>query len=657
MKTRSPAHPNDMQTRLTRNSIFLILLFLLPAAAEIVSELDELVVEGRPVLEEAAVRTDGSLVNVVGQDQIEGMNAGDLAAALRRVPGVSVSRFNLVGAFGGGDGGAVFVRGHGSGRPGSEIVTMLDGVPRFNGVWTHPLLDMLAVDNAKSIEVLKTPQPVLLGNMAFGAVNIVPKSMEDRGCRTRLTGSAASHDTFFQLVENGYSDNRLSSWITASHRSSNGHRANAGGEVSNLFGNFGVRLDDHWRVRLLANVTDGRASDPRAVGAPVIPLVEEYETVSEFFVLTLEHEHERASGFLKLFHESGRTEWLQWDAAFPPPVNQAFTNVSDFESHGLRVQERIEADHGLAFTLGWDLHFYGGEARDIYPAAPGAGTQFADRMFRNNAFYGMAEWQLEPAGGGTLTPSAGARFNDSREFDDQWGAQAGLVWERGGTKLFANFARAFNYAGVYAAVLNGNWAAFPVAPNAWRSLDPETLEHFELGFEREWAPELRTVVTAYHDRVSDAIRFDAPPPPVAITNIGSYEVIGIEGYAFWNPVAGLELFLGGAWQDADPGNTPNHPEWSASLGGRWEFADRWTLHWDAQYVGAQFTQGTRFSPGVQRVDDYLLVNARVARAFEAGKLGGKVFLAVENLTDEDYEFRPGYPMPGIMPTLGFELVF
>jgi len=622
-----------------------------------VRQLDEVVVEASPVLEEAAIRTDGSLVNVVGQEQIEGMNAGDLAAALRRVPGVSVSRFNLVGSFGGGDGGAVFVRGHGSGRPGSEIVTMLDGAPRFNGVWTHPLLDMLAVDNAKRIEVLKTPQPVLLGNMAFGAVNIVPKAMEEPGCRTRLVGSGGSHSTFFGLLENGYSEGRLSSWMTGSHRRSDGHRANADGEVTNLFGNFGVQLDDHWRMRLLANVTEGRASDPRAAGAPAIPLVEEYETDSEFFVLTVEHQHERASGFLKLFHESGYTEWLQWDGAFPPPVNQRFTNVSDFESYGVRLQERVEADRGLAFTLGWDLHFYGGEARDLYPAAPGAGTQFGGAMFRNNAFYGLAEWERELGGGATLTPSFGARFNDSREFDDQWGLQAGLVWERGGTRLFANFSRAFNYAGVYAAVFNGNWAAFPIAPDAWRSLEPETLKHFELGIEQEWSPELRTLLTAYHDRVSDAIRFDAPPPPVAITNIGSYEVTGIEGYAFWTPASGLELFLGGAWQDADPGNTPNYPEWSAALGGRWEFADQWTLHWDAEYVGAQFTQGTRFSPGVRKVGDYLLVNARLARAFEAGRVDGEVFVAVENLTDEDYEFRPGYPMPGITPTLGFELVF
>ena len=35
----------------------------------------------------------------------------------------------------------------------------------------------------------------------------------------------------------------------------------------------------------------------------------------------------------------------------------------------------------------------------------------------------------------------------------------------------------------------------------------------------------------------------------------------------------------------------------------------------------------------------------------------KVFAAGENLTNQDYEYKPGYPMPGISGMLGVEFSF
>ena len=67
-------------------------------------------VTARPVLEEIRREPLAGSVTVVGARQIEDLNAGDPAAALRRVPGLVVSRYNVVGSYGGGDGGGVFAR-------------------------------------------------------------------------------------------------------------------------------------------------------------------------------------------------------------------------------------------------------------------------------------------------------------------------------------------------------------------------------------------------------------------------------------------------------------------------------------------------------------------------------------------------------------------
>ena len=38
-------------------------------------------------------------------------------------------------------------------------------------------------------------------------------------------------------------------------------------------------------------------------------------------------------------------------------------------------------------------------------------------------------------------------------------------------------------------------------------------------------------------------------------------------------------------------------------------------------------------------------------------LDGEIYLAGENLTDADYEYLPGYPMPGATVMAGFRVAF
>ncbi len=130
--------------------------------------LKEILVTVKPIQEELLIQRLGEKVSVITDKQIEVLNAHDVTTALRRIPGVTISRYNVVGAFGGDAGGSVFIRGHGSGRPGGEISMMIDGIPRFSGVWAHPLLDLISVNSAERIHVYKSPQAVLLGNMSFG---------------------------------------------------------------------------------------------------------------------------------------------------------------------------------------------------------------------------------------------------------------------------------------------------------------------------------------------------------------------------------------------------------------------------------------------------------------------------------------------------------
>lgn len=138
------------------------------AAEQIIETINVL---ASPIVAESRVDAFGSVSAQISEAQLRDQNALDLASALRRTPGVQISRFNPVGSFGGGEGGAVYIRGMGVSRPGSEIKSYVDGVPFYMGTWNHPLLDLLPINAMSSIVVHKGPQPQSSGNN-FASVNL-----------------------------------------------------------------------------------------------------------------------------------------------------------------------------------------------------------------------------------------------------------------------------------------------------------------------------------------------------------------------------------------------------------------------------------------------------------------------------------------------------
>ncbi|HYW31380.1 MAG TPA: Plug domain-containing protein, partial [Gemmatimonas sp.] len=184
-----------------------------------------------PVVQEDSVDRFGALRARVGAEQIRDLDAIDLAAALRRVPGVTISRWNPVGAFGGGSGGGVFVRGHGTSRPGGEIKTFIDDVPFYMGVWNHPLLDLLPVNAMEAISVHKGPQPQVVGN-TFSAIRLSSRAAPV-GTHGDLSVATGSFNTLVQQANASVRAGRLGVAVAQGYARSDGHRVDADGELVN----------------------------------------------------------------------------------------------------------------------------------------------------------------------------------------------------------------------------------------------------------------------------------------------------------------------------------------------------------------------------------------------------------------------------------------
>jgi iron complex outermembrane receptor protein len=607
----------------------------------------EVEVTAPPILAGTTVDRYAQSVATVSQRQVEELNAQDLTAALRRVPGVTVSRFNPIGAFGGAEGGALFVRGHGSGRPGAEIATLVEGIPRFVGIWTHPLVDQQSLDPVDEIRVYRSPQPVLLGSMGFAAVDMVGRRVEAPGVEGRVRGGYGSDATLVGAAEAGGRSGALDWLVTASHRGSDGHRPNAGGEVEAASGRLGCTLGDRWDLSLRLDWTDAWADDPEPVGAPPQPVVERYATDAVFAVATLGHHHRLGDGHLKLWLDHGDLDWLQWDAVAAEP----FESLTASRNWGARLRETLLPWAGGELLMGIDHDDYGGEFVEQRPAGP---QNPNDVRLRATAPYVMVSHVFD--GRVTVTPSAGVRFTESDPYGGHWGGQVGLKLAFASTELYANAAHAFNLPGAWAAVQYAGWGL----GDRWQDLDPEVMDHVEVGLGQRITDRVRLDLSVFRDEVEDGLRFvPPPPPPPSFANVGAYTVRGVEVAVEAMLGSRSALFVGGTWSDPDPDDVPNLPAGTAALGFSHAFPGRVRLNLDAEWSDLRYVDNPRFPSPDRTVDAYWLLNARLGAPIELlfEGLGGEVYLAGENLADEEYEYRPGYPMPGRTVMAGLELRF
>ena len=90
--------------------------------------------------------------------------------------------------------------------------------------------------------------------------------------------------------------------------------------------------------------------------------------------------------------------------------------------------------------------------------------------------------------------------------------------------------------------------------------------------------------------------------------------------------------------------------------------EKFKLSLDCQYVDEMFVDAQARRAGAKNtgsVDSYFLVNGKLSYAFlsYASGLEGKIYVAVENLTDADYEYYPGYPMPGTTGMIGVKFAY
>lgn len=626
--------------------------------------LEEITVVSSPIIEGNRVDRFANETTTVSKEQIWDQNAPDLPSALRRTPGVTISRFNNIGAFGGAEGGAIFIRGKGASRPGAEISVMIDGAPAYLSVWNHPLLDYLSVDPANAITVYKSPQPLNFGN-GLAAVDMEPKHMAAPGFKTRITAQYGSYNTPQETAETGGKIGRFDYYASQSYRYSTGSRAMSDGMLTSYYGRLGYAMTDNWEAHATVLRTDNYAMDPGPEG-DADAREGKFVTRDWHMVATLANKYERAEGTVKAYWNTGQGYWYNQSGS-------ANDTKTDSDLYGFRAKEKLRLWEGGEIALGLDMDWISGQtefttdprlafsSRAGWTFTPAEVSHF-DRMTWSifSPFLGVSQ-MIGSKDGFYATPSAGLRYYGHSQFQSEWSPQAGLLLGYKDFELHGTYSRGVNYPGLNVAVFSQN-VVKSLGQN-WRDLKAETMDHFEVGAAYSYQKRLKLDVTFFSDNGHDRyVMYPSSGRPKGFTNFGTYSIWGLEATATYSPMKDLSLFAGLNAMGHSPKYLPYVPNLSLSFGANYRFLEHFKIATDAQYVDEMYvlSEARRLdTSNTTKVDGYWLANAKLSYfyTFEKPKIESELFVAVQNLTNSFYKYKPGYPMPGTSVSAGVALTF
>ena len=596
--------------------------------------LSNVVIIAKPIVEEIRLDAQSTTSSVVGEEQLKDLNAADLASALRRTPGVSIARYNPVGSFGGDQGGAVFIRGMGSSRPGSEIKTYIDGVPFYMPVWNHPLLDMLPMNGMSSVTVNKSPQPHITGNN-FASIQLETKRPVQEGVTGNVRASAGKFNTTLEQADISGKVDGLEYSFAQGYAKSNGHRANADGQLNNAMGRISTKLNNNWTAGVSFLAVNTKAGDPGDGSA-------RYNIRADSVSAFMTHQHVDVNGEFRVYKNSGKSEWLNYTAPWGAP-NQ--NSQYDFEMNGIRWKESVKVAADTKVIAGIDY--------DTMSGTPTAGSP----TFKITSPYGSVVRTSALNANWALVSSATLRAYQHNYYASSTSPALGFSLVSNTVTYFINASKGVNYAGLDGPALN----AVGGRNDTWKTLKTEKADHLEVGAKFTPNDKTQVDVSVFKDRVSDRY-YNTGGMGGSFFSTGAFTNQGGEATLRQQVSANWSAFVGASFLDPSISNLPYAPKRSYTFGvngkaGPLKLAvdaqnqsDFYSMNWGRENGGVS-------ASNTEKLPGFTVVNARVAYPSPALGKRGEYFVAVENLTNTSYAYTSTRPMPGRWAQVGLMASF
>jgi vitamin B12 transporter len=582
-------------------------------------------------------------VTVISRGQIEAQQAVSVTDLLRQVPGLHIDQPGARGSV-----SSVYLRG---GDPNFTLV-LIDGI-RVNDPTNSRGgsfdFSTLSTDSIERIEIVRGPLSAVYGSDAMsGVINIITRqgaaktagAVEMAGGRFgyirplgQVRGAQGAMD---YAVSASYLDHGEP--VEGSKFTSTAMHTNVGLQLSDAMELRGV-----WRY---ANI-DSEAF-PDASGGPQFAELRDVDArdIQELTLgLTLAHElfpwweyhfqmgiYDRQEDVLSPGVEPGRGNPLGVPAS-------AIDN--HFRRYNLTLRHVFLVIRGVCLALGAEAQFE--EGRSNGSLADLGSTAFdLSRDFYAPFF----EVQLSPLPG--LLMQGGVRVDLPEGFGSEVSPRIGMAYTMAGTNTTfrINWGKGFKVPSFFAL-------GDPIVGEP--TLKPEASMSIDAGVTQSlWEQRITFSLTYFYNQFDDLIDFD--PIVFRLVNRDQVQTEGVEMTMQVQPwsVLGLTAHLAYVATDIEDSEARlrNRPKWRGGFGVHWGPLSVLDINLQALFVGDALDfsvpTGERELDAYTRVD--VAVTWRVTSPWE-------IFLAIDNLFDEDYEEAIGFPAPGISPRGGVRARF
>ena len=587
-------------------------------------------------------------VTVLEREDFDVEKPARLSDILRRVAGLHVDQ---VGGRGGT--GSLYMRGA---DPNYTLV-LVDGV-RVNdptnargGSFDFSALDIADVER---VEIARGPYSAVYGGDALaGVINIVTRHEPAEKSYASADAMGGAYDTHEISVNTG-GPLAGGDWNMGFSDSHEGDLVR-GNEFDSqrVSGNFDVALGGATTLNLSARYAETeRAGFPDDSGGyefAEIREVEEREAQEMLFGAGVTHRAGNATFALTVGYfdrddhidSPGVAPGIRDPFGVPPSIVD--TNLTRLTAT-LTGTQKFSDFVSLAYGAEWQREEGASDGSLDFGGGFVLPTSFE---LTRNSWAPFAEVRLATSFG--LSTQAGVRVDNPDGYSSVTSPRIRVAYEMAdsGFTVAGAWGKAFKLPSMYAL-------GHPLVGNP--DLVPERGESYELELSQQLLDGAASWSATFFDgEFRNAIDFDSGPPPMLV-NRNRVDSRGVE-------LAG-RLGVGEAWMlDASVTNVKseiastggelrNRPEWRGGIGVHWSPNVAWKFSAAATHVGESFDSS--IATGDVRLPAYTTLDASAVWKVSTHV---ETYLAIDNLTDEQYEQFVGFEVRGIAPRLGIKLSF
>lgn|GEM_PF-3572205 len=547
-------------------------------------------------------------ISVVTQEEIEASRHAGAYDVLGGVPGVHIMQGHAIGyGLANPVAGRMLIRGLGRTGGGDlrirGIQILIDGMPDYSQSHGHPFPDVHALDNVERIEIIKGPASVQYGNAMSGAI-VLKTKIPDPGFSYYLKGSTGSFTTSQTLGRLGYRGEKGYIQAGGTYRHTGGFRKEPDALTAyNGSLKFGYALSPKLDIDFNGLIGHHEWENPGPGG---LPGGKNNWRVGD---VNLRYKTKNATASVKVWGMHGK---VVFGNGVEEPVDQFGAKTKTSLHYG-----KGSTKSGIV-TIGMDWLNYE-IARDENSSG------------KNNEVgpYVMIKHNISKK----ILAESGLRFTYNEQFGTDLSPEFGLLFKPvKKTSIHARVAHGFRTPNAFETSFGGK-----ANPN----LDAADLWQTELGINQSIGERFTLEVTGFLQDGSNMIRVEADPTRPSgqiFSNSGEFSHKGIEVGATLGVSDYLALNL--TTTNLDLGdNTALVPHGVHTFGLAFT-PGPFSFRLDGRYITGLYNKDKK----QEKLDNYFVTD--LSGSYKIHKQVD-VFVAVENLFDENYQIVKGFDMPGI----------